>query len=72
MSTIEAVMTPEQAAAAAYILQARSVAPIHFHAMHKPPMYIETQEPLKRLEDHLNNLAIGIVLHQPGDWFELS
>lgn len=72
MSPIEAVMTPEQAAAAAHILQAKSVAPIHFHAMHKPPMYTETQEPLKRLHDQLDDLGIPIVLHQPGIWFELS
>lgn len=72
MSPLEAVMSPEQAAVAAQILRARSVVPIHFNDMHQPPMYTETSEPLKRLRMQLNTSGIQTILHQPGDWFELS
>lgn len=71
MSTVEAVMTPEQAAVAAHILKAKSVVPIHFDSMHKPPIYVETADALNRLSDKLNDLGIEIILHKPGEWFEL-
>jgi len=71
MSPLEAVMTPEQAAVAAHILKAKAVAPIHFGSMHKPPMYIETPHPAKRLGDKLNELGIDIILKEPGIWYEI-
>ncbi|MET4138257.1 MBL fold metallo-hydrolase [Pedobacter sp. UYP1] len=71
MSPLEAVMTPEQAAIAAHILKTRSVVAIHFGSMHKPPMYIETPHPVKRLSDQLNGVGIGIIFDEPGVWFGL-
>jgi L-ascorbate metabolism protein UlaG (beta-lactamase superfamily) len=37
---LPAVMTPEQAAAAAQVLGARETAPIHYGTFHKPPTYL--------------------------------
>ncbi len=71
-SPLEAVMTPEQAAIAAHILQARLVVPIHYGSLHKPPMYIETPHPTERLRDKLNSLGIRAMLQEPGDWFDLD
>jgi L-ascorbate metabolism protein UlaG (beta-lactamase superfamily) len=39
-SGLPAVLTPEQAAAAAQVLGAREAAPIHYGTFHKPPTYI--------------------------------
>ncbi len=71
-SPLEAVMTPEQAAIAAHILQARLVVPIHYGSLHKPPMYIETPHPAERLRDKLSSLGVRLMLQEPGDWFELD
>ncbi|MFD2286256.1 MBL fold metallo-hydrolase [Pedobacter petrophilus] len=71
MSPIEAVMTPEQAAVAAHILGAKSVIPIHFGSMHKPPMYSETPNSIERLTNKLEDYGILNLVQQPGIWFEL-
>lgn len=71
MSSIEAVMTPEQAAAAANILKADLVVPIHYDTMHQPPIYIETPNAVERLSASLTDLGISIMVKEPGDWFEL-
>jgi L-ascorbate metabolism protein UlaG (beta-lactamase superfamily) len=71
MSPIEAVMTPEQAAAAANILRADFVVPIHYGTMHQPPIYIETPHALERLSASLADLDTGMMIKEPGDWFEL-
>lgn len=71
-SPLEAVMTPEEAAVAAHILQARLVVPIHYGSLHKPPIYIETPHPVERLRDKANSLGIRVMSHEPGDWFNLA
>lgn len=71
MSPIEAVMTPEQAAAAANILRADFVVPIHYGTMHQPPIYVETPHALERLSASLADLDTDIMIKEPGDWFEL-
>jgi L-ascorbate metabolism protein UlaG (beta-lactamase superfamily) len=71
MSSIEAVMTPEQAAVAANILKTDFIVPIHYHTMHNPPIYMETSNPVERLSASLTNLKTGIMVKEPGDWFEL-
>ena len=71
-SMLEAVMTPEQAAVAAHILQAKSVVPIHYQSLHKPPMYVETPNATKRLSDKLNGLNIRATLLEPGEWIDLG
>ncbi|GLX66454.1 MBL fold metallo-hydrolase [Paenibacillus glycanilyticus] len=54
-------LTPEQAVAAAVVLQANTLVPIHFRAIHHPPIYRETPDIVERLynaaKDQIN-LAI--------------
>ncbi|WP_052496564.1 MBL fold metallo-hydrolase [Pedobacter lusitanus] len=71
MSSIEAVMTPEQAAVAANILKADFVVPIHYNTLHKPPVYIETPNPVERLRASVTDLDVGIMIKEPGHWFQL-
>ncbi|MBK1896157.1 MBL fold metallo-hydrolase [Chryseobacterium paridis] len=71
MSSIEAVMNPEQAAVAANILRADFVVPMHYGTMHQPPVYVETPNAVERLGISLTNLDPGIMIKEPGDWFEL-
>ncbi len=53
-SGIEASLSPEQAAAAARILEADRVIPIHYDGIHQPPVYEQTGEILERLESSLD------------------
>ncbi|MBB5645872.1 hypothetical protein [Pedobacter cryoconitis] len=65
-------MTPEEAAVAAHILQAKFVVPIHYGSLHKPPMYVETSNPIERFGHQLTTFDIRMLLAEPGEWFELS
>jgi L-ascorbate metabolism protein UlaG (beta-lactamase superfamily) len=49
-SRIEASLSPEQAAAAARILGATRLVPIHYDGIHEPPLYAQTDDILSRLE----------------------
>jgi len=49
-SGIEACLDPEQAVAAARILGARRLVPIHYDAIDQPPLYRQTDDVLPRLE----------------------
>jgi L-ascorbate metabolism protein UlaG (beta-lactamase superfamily) len=71
-SPIEAVMTPEQAAAAANIIRAKKVVPIHYRSLHKPPMYIETDNAVERLRKALHGSYAQDLIMQPGEWFGLD
>ncbi len=44
-SPFNAVLTPVQAVAAAQILEARLAVPIHFDAIHSPPVYAQVDDP---------------------------
>ena len=44
-SPLAAAMDPRQAAAAATILEARRAVPIHYDAIHKPPVYAQVDDP---------------------------
>lgn len=57
-SGLEASLTPEQAAAAARILGAKRLIPIHYDGIHEPPLYEQTGEIISRLE---------VALDQDGD-----
>jgi L-ascorbate metabolism protein UlaG (beta-lactamase superfamily) len=48
-SCLPITMSPEQAAAAAEILTARLLVPIHYHAFMNPPRYVEGARLLERL-----------------------
>jgi len=55
-------LSPEQAIAAAKVLGASTLVPIHYKAIHHPPLYTETPDILVRLQaanaNHKLNLAI--------------
>jgi L-ascorbate metabolism protein UlaG (beta-lactamase superfamily) len=68
----EAVMNPEEAAAAAHILQARLIVPIHYGSLHQPPMYIETPNATQRLLDQSTLLGIRAVAYEAGEWFSID
>lgn len=70
-SPYEAVMNPEQAAAAAHILRAEKVVPIHYGSLHKPPGYIETSDPIGRTKTALASLNIKVLIKQPEEWSAL-
>ena len=71
MNPLEAVMSPEQAAVAAHLIGARTVVPIHYGSLHKPPLYHETPKSLERLSNKLNEYQIQAIVCQPGIWCEL-
>lgn len=71
-STVEAVMSPEEAAVAATILQPKIVVPIHYRSLHKPPMYTETDHAPDRLNTALRGSTAEVRLMEPGDWFGLD
>ncbi len=71
-SPLEAVMRPEEAAVAAQILKAKSVVPIHYQSLHRPPIYIETPNATERLSNKLSGMGIRVMLLEPGEWFELN
>ncbi|MBN8866805.1 MAG: MBL fold metallo-hydrolase [Solirubrobacterales bacterium] len=50
-SGLEASMNPEQAVAAARILGARRLIPIHYDGIHEPPLYEQTADIPARLEN---------------------
>lgn len=49
-SELEASLTPEQAVAAARILGAKRLVPIHYDGIHEPPIYEQTGDIVERLE----------------------
>ena len=49
-SDIEACLTPEQAVAAARVLGAARLIPIHYDAIHQPPLYEQTSDVIERLK----------------------
>lgn len=56
-SGLPITLSPEQAVAAAKVLQAKRLVPIHFRMIHSPPFYQETSDIVARLEQS----AEGIV-----------
>ena len=71
-SPIEATMTPEEAAVAAHIINAKLVVPIHYGSLNKAPLYVETPHATGRLTDKLKEYDIRTMLCEPGEWFELE
>jgi L-ascorbate metabolism protein UlaG (beta-lactamase superfamily) len=66
-SGIEAVMTPEQAAAAAAILGARLACPIHYGMFHRPPTYVETRDAVARFRAAAGARGIAVLVAAPGE-----
>lgn len=68
----EAVMTPEEAAQAAHMLGAPAVTPIHYGALHQPPGYVETDDPVGRLRAVGGRLGVDVQVREPGEHVELN
>ena len=69
-SPVEAVMTPEEAAVAAHIIQAKSMVPIHYGSLNKVAIYVETPHPAERLRAKSDEFGIRAMFREPGEWFE--
>lgn len=68
----EAMMTLGEAAIASNILLTKSVVPIYYGALHKPPLYIETPNATGQLRKKLKALDIKTIIKEPGSGFELN
>ena len=68
----EAVMTPEEAVRAARMLGARAITPIHYGALHRPPQYAETANPIDRLRATADRIGIPVEVREPGEWLNLG
>lgn len=71
-SSVEATMTPEEAAVAAHIIHSKSVVPIHYGSLNKVPIYVETPHSTERLRNKSKEFSIRAMLHEPAEWFELD
>lgn len=65
-STVEAVMGPREAAAAAAILEAGLAVPIHYDAIHHPPVYTQTDDPARRFVREAEALGVAARIVAPG------
>ena len=63
------VLTPEQAVAAATILGARRLVPIHY-GVSGMAEYVEVEDPIGRLRTAARDTPTGIQVIAPGDWVE--
>jgi L-ascorbate metabolism protein UlaG (beta-lactamase superfamily) len=71
-SGLPAVLTPEQAAAAAQVLRAQSAVPIHYGTFHSPPAYISFPDPEGSFVIAAERRGVSVQLPRPGDELELS
>jgi len=63
------VLTPEQAVAAATILGARTLVPIHY-GITGMKVYTEVDQPLARLREAAAEKSVAVQAVAPGDWVE--
>jgi L-ascorbate metabolism protein UlaG (beta-lactamase superfamily) len=66
-SALPAVLTPEQAAAAAQVLGARQAAPIHYGTFHKPPTYVAYPDAEAAFAVACHRRGVSPCLLQAGD-----
>jgi L-ascorbate metabolism protein UlaG (beta-lactamase superfamily) len=71
-SALPAVLTPDQAAAAAHVLRARRAVPIHYGTFHKPPLYISLPDPESSFAVAAERRGVPTWLPQPGEQIELA
>ncbi len=63
------VLTPEQAVAAATVLGARCLIPIHY-GVSGMAEYVEIEDPLARLRAAAREKPVAVQVLQPGDWVD--
>jgi L-ascorbate metabolism protein UlaG (beta-lactamase superfamily) len=71
-SGLAAVLTPEQAAAAAQVLRARQAAPIHYGTFHRPPLYIAIPDAASAFAIAAQRRGVPPRLLRAGDEVDLS
>lgn len=71
-SPLPATMDPDQAAAAAAILEARTAVPIHYDTLHNAPIYVQVDDPAGAFERAGGRLGVDTRVMAPGDWLELA
>ncbi len=71
-SPFPAAMTPEQAAVAAAILGARLAVPIHYDAIHAPPLYEQVERPAERFLGAAQEAGVAARLLTTGETLELE
>lgn len=71
-SGLAAVLTPEQAAAAAQALRARQAVPIHYGTFHKPPLYVAIPDAAGAFAIAAQRRGVPTRLLQAGDEVDLS
>jgi len=64
-------MTPEQAAAAAKLLKAGRLVPIHWRTIHHPPVYRETPDIASRLAAAASSEGVRLDMLENGEMIEL-
>lgn len=71
-SGLAAVLTPEQAAAAAHVLGARLASPIHYGTFHRPPLYISLPDVESAFLAAAARRGVTTRLLRPGDEVDLG
>ena len=66
-SPLPAVLDPEQAAAAAHLLGAGRVVPIHYDSIHGPPVYAQVDNPAERFAAAADDLGVDYEIAGPGE-----
>ncbi len=66
-SPLPATMVPRQAVTAALLLRARALVPIHYGALHTPPLYAEVPDPAGAAEAAGRELGVPVQVVAPGD-----
>lgn len=66
-SPLPACMDPEQAAAAAKLLQACLAVPIHYGAIHTPPLYAEVDDPAGAFVRAARAAGVAVQIVAPGE-----
>ena len=62
-------MSPDEAAVAAHLLQARLAVPIHYDIVLKIPEYVEAPDAADRFAQKARELGVEPLAANPGDWF---
>ncbi len=68
----EAAMSPEQAVEAAYLLDVKTLVPIHYGTYHNPPYYIEAEQVVERVMAAAEKRGVEVCLLKSGESFTIG